>query len=179
MYEADPSTHQAIQVLMLHVHDLPWLGSADVEAADEAADPRAELVLQLLLASLEQPAPNLSHLLCGFDFESGELIAVSAIQLYRYYHYWPIWPCSAPLWMGAESVSCLPLLDRQVLASHGRVNSMLGAHCGYAWLAMCKATYHAGMGPVYLPDPRGQYNVLRVVLNALLVRRFGTQVGVV
>ncbi|KAL4441042.1 hypothetical protein ABPG77_010473 [Micractinium sp. CCAP 211/92] len=70
-------------------------GDADVEAADEAADPRAELVLQLLLASLEQPAPNLSHLLCGFDFESG-------------------------------------------------------------------------MGPVYLPDPRGQYNVLRVVLNALL-----------
>lgn len=52
-------------------------------------------------------------------------------------------------------------------------NSMLGAHRGYAWLSMCKATCHAGMGPVYLPDPRGQYNVLRVVLNALLVRRSG------
>ncbi|KAL4457392.1 hypothetical protein ABPG75_012257 [Micractinium tetrahymenae] len=70
-------------------------GGADGEAADDAADPRAALVLQLLLASLEQPAPNLAHLLCGFDFESG-------------------------------------------------------------------------MGPVYLPDPRTQYNVLRIVLNAVL-----------
>lgn len=34
-------------------------------------DTRADLVLELLLSSLEQPAPTLTHLLCGFDVESG------------------------------------------------------------------------------------------------------------
>lgn len=77
---------------------------AEGGTGEEGADPRAALVLQLLLASLEQPAPNLTHLLCGFDFDSGQ-------------------------------------------------------------------------GGVYLPDPRAQYNVLRVVLSAVLVRRAGSQEG--
>jgi hypothetical protein len=43
------------------------------EAGGEGGDPRAALVLRLLLVSLErQPAPNLAHLLCGFDFDAGE-----------------------------------------------------------------------------------------------------------
>lgn len=93
--EADRSTRQQIQVLMLLVFNQPCLGCADVEAADEAADPRAELVLQLLLTSLEQPAPNLSHLLCGFDFESGEFLVVSAPHLSFFsllvYAVLPVW----------------------------------------------------------------------------------------
>lgn len=70
-------------------------GNAEGEGDEDSGDPRAALVLQLLLTSLEQPAPNFTHLLCGFDFDSG-------------------------------------------------------------------------MGPVYLPDPRAQYNVLRVLLSAVL-----------
>lgn len=42
------------------------------EGGEGGGDPRAALVLQLLLASLEQPAPNLAHLLCGFDFDAGK-----------------------------------------------------------------------------------------------------------
>lgn len=34
-------------------------------------DPRAANILQLLSTSLEGPAPNFTHLLCGFDVESG------------------------------------------------------------------------------------------------------------
>lgn len=34
-------------------------------------DERATLVLQLLLDSLEAPAPNLAHILLGFDVEDG------------------------------------------------------------------------------------------------------------
>lgn len=45
---------------------------------------------------------------------------------------------------------------------------------GHACVELVQAPCSAGMGPVYLPDPRGQYNVLRVVLNAVLVRRSGT-----
>eukprot|EP00887_Chlorella_sp_A99_P002898 scaffold6.g2898.t1 len=40
-------------------------------AEEEGGDPRAALVLQLLLGALEQPLPNLAHLLCGFEAESG------------------------------------------------------------------------------------------------------------
>ena len=44
---------------------------AEAEGGEDGGDPRAALVLQLLLSSLEQPTPNLTHLLCGFDFDSG------------------------------------------------------------------------------------------------------------
>ena len=36
-----------------------------------AEDDRAELVLQLLLAGLDAPAPNVGHMLLGFDVEHG------------------------------------------------------------------------------------------------------------
>ena len=42
------------------------------KAADtSSADDRAELVLQLLLSGLEGPAPNIGHMLLGFDVEHG------------------------------------------------------------------------------------------------------------
>ena len=41
--------------------------AADVSSADE----RAELVLQLLLSGLDGPAPNVGHMLLGFDVEHG------------------------------------------------------------------------------------------------------------
>ena len=46
-------------------------GGADGGGGEEEGDPRAALVLHLLLAALEQPLPNLAHLLCGYDAESG------------------------------------------------------------------------------------------------------------
>ena len=36
-----------------------------------STDDRAELVLQLLLSGLEGPAPNVGHMLLGFDVEHG------------------------------------------------------------------------------------------------------------
>jgi hypothetical protein len=47
------------------------------EGSEAGGDPRAALVLQLLLSGLEQPTPNLAHLLCGFDFDAGELRQVA------------------------------------------------------------------------------------------------------
>jgi hypothetical protein len=42
------------------------------KAADASnMDDRAELVLQLLLSGLEGPAPNVGHMLLGFDVERG------------------------------------------------------------------------------------------------------------
>jgi hypothetical protein len=46
--------------------------SADAERDVDSGDPRAALLLNLLLTSLEQPQPNLTHLLCSFDFDAGE-----------------------------------------------------------------------------------------------------------
>ena len=43
--------------------------SKAVEAS--STDNRAELVLQLLLSGLEGPAPNIGHMLLGFDVEHG------------------------------------------------------------------------------------------------------------
>ncbi|KAL4853554.1 Nuclear pore complex protein NUP205 [Chlorella vulgaris] len=72
----------------------PEADDAEAERDGDRGDPRAALLLNLLLTSLEQPQPNLTHLLCSFDFD-------------------------------------------------------------------------AGMGQVFLPDPRTQYNVLRVLLNVV------------
>jgi hypothetical protein len=71
-------------------------GDAGGDAGGGGGDPRAALVLRLLLDALERPPPNLSHLLCGFDADPAT-------------------------------------------------------------------------GLMYLPDPRGQYNVLRVLLTAIEV----------
>ncbi len=40
----------------------------------ERGDPRPSLTLQLLFAALEQPAPNLAHLLCGYELESASTV---------------------------------------------------------------------------------------------------------
>lgn len=40
------------------------------------ADPRASLTLELLLGALDQPSPNFTHLLCGFNFDAGGLWGV-------------------------------------------------------------------------------------------------------
>lgn len=53
--------------------DAAAAAAAEGDGGDgDGGDPRAALVLRLLLASLDQPAPNLAHLLCGFDFDAGE-----------------------------------------------------------------------------------------------------------
>lgn len=56
----------------LHPCNHPTPPADGTEGSESSGDPRAALVLQLLLSSLEQPAPNLAHLLCGFDFDAGE-----------------------------------------------------------------------------------------------------------
>lgn len=45
--------------------------STSKAAEASSADDRAELVLQLLLSGLEGPAPNIGHMLLGFDAEHG------------------------------------------------------------------------------------------------------------
>ena len=50
------------------------------EGSESGGDPRAALVLQLLLSSPEQPAPNLAHLLCGFDFDTGKRLVRQQVE---------------------------------------------------------------------------------------------------
>ncbi len=40
-------------------------------AGVEGEDPRASLLLDLLLGALDQPPPNLTHLLTGFNLDAG------------------------------------------------------------------------------------------------------------
>ena len=98
------------------------------DEGDYDADPRAALLLQLLLTSLEQPPINFAQLLCGYDADAGGR-AVPACST-----------CTPP-------PSCLCLLTHP--------------------LTHPSTVVTAGMGQVYLPDLRGQYNVLRVVLDAV------------
>ena len=132
-------------------------------------DPRAALVLQLLLSALEQPAPNLAHLLCGFDFDSGG---------------WQPWR----LWWGEERKKRNKARTRPGLRepAGGRPLPPLSAarqppppaptptappHAPLCDSPSCLPPHTpAGMGQVFLPDPRAQYNVLRVVLSAVQVR---------
>lgn len=46
-------------------------GGQEAEDEGERPDPRASLVLDLLLACLESPTPNFTQLLCGYDVDSG------------------------------------------------------------------------------------------------------------
>lgn len=41
------------------------------DGSDDTDDERAALVLQLLLDSIEAPAPNLAHILMGYDVHAG------------------------------------------------------------------------------------------------------------
>ena len=47
--------------------------SADECGAGDGEDPRATLILTLLLGALDQPAPNLTHLLAGFNYDAGKV----------------------------------------------------------------------------------------------------------
>ena len=66
--------------------------AADASSADE----RAELVLQLLLSGLDGPAPNVGHMLLGFDVEHGPE-GMPLPDGSRHSPTWPrhaIWACS-------------------------------------------------------------------------------------
>jgi len=47
--------------------------SGDEGGMGGGEDPRATLILTLLLGALDQPAPNLTHLLAGFNYDAGKV----------------------------------------------------------------------------------------------------------
>lgn len=128
------------------------------EGGEGSGDPRAALVLQLLLASLEQPAPNLAHLLCGFDFDGGERQTEPLLQCC-------VQGLPVPAARRGVQHACTKQLTGQELAAARIAANNIQPNLNNLRSDCCVA----GMGQVFLPDPRAQYNVLRVLLAAVQV----------
>ena len=85
----------------LFAHGASFTTAADEEeAGGSGEDERASLVLQLLLGTLDAPAPNLAHMLLGFDCEQGPE-GVAATQLDPRLAY----SCLSAALRGAQSAS--------------------------------------------------------------------------